>query len=213
MEGIIGKKVGMTQIFLPNGRVEPVTVIEAGPCQVTQIRTAEKDGYRAVQLGFGIAKQLNKPEAGHLHDLGAYRTLREFRLDDGKTPAREYERGDVIRADLFAEGELVDVIGVSKGKGFQGGIKRHNFSRQPKTHGASDRTRAPGSVGSGTTPGRTLKNTRMAGRMGNDRVTQRNLTVIQVDAERNLLLVRGPVPGPRNGLVLVRRARFQRKKD
>ena len=213
MEGIIGKKIGMTQLFLPNGRVEPVTVIEAGPCQVTQVRTAENDGYYAVQLGFGISKRLNKPEAGHLHDLGAYRTLREFRLDDGTVPLRGYERGDVIRADLFGEGELVDVIGVSKGKGFQGGIRRHNFSRQPKTHGASDRTRAPGSIGSGTTPGRTLKNTRMAGRMGNDRVTQRNLTVIQVDADRNLLLVRGPVPGPRNGLVLVRRARFQRKKD
>ncbi|MCX6022652.1 MAG: 50S ribosomal protein L3 [Chloroflexi bacterium] len=210
MEGIIGKKIGMTHLFLPDGRVQPVTVIEAGPCRVTQVRTPETDGYSAVQLGFGVAKRLNKPRAGHLKELGAYRTLREFRLDDGGAPGA-YEHGQEVRAEMFQPGDVVDVIGTSKGKGFQGGIRRHNFHRQPKTHGASDRTRAPGSIGAGTSPGRVLKGTRMAGHMGNARVTQRNLTIVRVDVERNLILVRGATPGARNGLLLIARARSPRK--
>ncbi len=213
MEGIIGRKVGMSQVFLPNGRVEPVTVIEVGPCVVIQVRTPEKDGYSAVQLGFGISKRLNKPERGHLKELGNFRTLREFRLDDpgAKAPVETYEPGKEITAALFEAGEIVDVIGTSKGKGFQGGVKRHNFHGGPKTHGQSDRHRAPGSIGAGTTPGHVLKGTRMAGHMGNERVTQRNLTVVEADPERNVLLVRGAVPGPNNGLLLVQRAKYQRK--
>jgi len=244
MEGIIGKKLGMTHFFQPNGRVEPVTVIEVGPCRVTQVKTQERDGYAAVQLGFGIAKRLTKAESGHLKELGSYRVLREFRLDDGATPKGYapapppspedgedpsesavpvveptdgpvgpggYKRGQVIRADFFTVGDRVDVSGKSKGKGFQGGIRRHGFKRQPKTHGASDRTRAPGSVGAGTSPGRVLKNTRMAGHMGSDVILQRNLTVVRVDVEKNVVMVRGAVPGPLNGIVLVKRARFQRK--
>lgn len=211
MKGIIGKKVGMTQIFDDHGNVIPVTVIQAGPCYVTQIRTADRDGYIAVQLGFAETKpeRLTKGQLGHLkrNNLPALRYLREFRVRDGEL---DVEEGQTIKADVFAKGERVDVIGTSKGRGFQGGIKRHSFNRQPKTHGASDRTRAPGSVGSNTFPGRPLRGKRMAGHMGSERVTTENLEVVVVDAERNLLAVRGSVPGARGGIVLIKPARVRR---
>lgn len=206
MKGIIGKKVGMTQIFDENGQIIPVTVIQAGPCYVTQIRTAEKDGYIAVQLGFGEtkAKNLTKGQLGHLqrNNLPALRYLREFRV----TELNGLEEGQEIKADVFAKGDYVDVIGTSKGRGFAGTIKRHGFNRQPKSHGQSDRERAPGSVGMNAMPGRTLKGQRMGGRMGNDRVTIQNLMVAVVDPEKNLLAVRGSVPGPKNGIVMIRQA-------
>ena len=208
MKGIIGKKVGMTQVFDDAGNVIPVTVIEAGPCYVTQIRNSERDGYVAVQLGFDETKpkRLTQGQLGHLrrNNLPALRVLREFRLKNGEI---DVEEGQEIKVDVFEQGERVDVIGKSKGRGFAGTIKRHGFRRQPKTHGQSDRERAPGSVGMCATPGRTLKGKRMSGRMGNDRVTTQNLEVVVVDPERNLLAVRGSVPGARNGIVLIKPAR------
>jgi large subunit ribosomal protein L3 len=211
MKGIIGKKVGMTQIFDEQGNVIPVTVIQAGPCYVTQIRSAENDGYVAVQLGFGETKpqRLTQGQLGHLkrNSLPALRHLREFRVQTGDVDVAE---GQEVKADVFAKGERVDVIGTSKGKGFQGGIKRHNFNRQPKTHGASDRTRAPGSMSSNTFPGRPWKGKRMAGHMGSERVTVENLEVVVVDPERNLLAVRGSVPGVNGGIVLIKPARVRR---
>jgi large subunit ribosomal protein L3 len=213
MKGIIGKKVGMTQIFDESGNVIPVTVIQAGPCYVTQVRTADRDGYIGIQLGFGETKpqRLTKGQLGHLqrNNLPALKILREFRIKDGEVDVQE---GQTITADVFAKGERVDVIGTSKGRGFQGGIKRHHFNRQPKTHGASDRTRAPGSVGQNTFPGRTFKGKRMAGHMGNVRVTTENLEVVVVDAEKNLLAVRGSVPGSNGGIVLIKPARPRRRK-
>jgi len=213
MKGIIGKKVGMTQIFDEQGNVIPVTVIQAGPCYVTQVRTADRDGYIGIQLGFDQTKpqRLTKGQLGHLqrNNLPALRYLREFRVRDGELDVAE---GQEIKADVFAKGERVDVIGTSKGRGFAGGIKRHHFRRQPKTHGASDRTRAPGSVGSNTFPGRTFKGKRMAGHMGNVRVTTENLEVVVVDAEKNLLAVRGSVPGQNGGIVLIKPARPRRRK-
>ena len=211
MKGIIGKKVGMTQVFDDIGNVIPVTVIQAGPCYVTQIRTAEKDGYVAIQLGFGETKpqRLTRGALGHLkrNNLPSLRHLREFRLKNGEVDVQE---GQTITADVFTKGERVDVIGKSKGRGFAGTIKRHHFNRQPKTHGQSDRERAPGSVGMTTTPGRTFKGQRMAGRMGNDRVTAENLEVVVVDAEKNLLAVRGSVPGANGGIVVLKPARVRR---
>jgi large subunit ribosomal protein L3 len=213
MKGIIGKKVGMTQIFDEQGNVIPVTVIQAGPCYVTQVRTADRDGYIGIQLGFGESKpqRLTKGQLGHLqrNNLPALRYLREFRVKDGELDVAE---GQQITADVFAKGERVDVIGTSKGRGFAGGIKRHHFNRQPKTHGASDRTRAPGSVGQNTYPGRTFKGKRMAGHMGSERVTTENLEVVVVDAEKNLLAVRGSVPGQNGGIVLIKPARPRRRK-
>jgi large subunit ribosomal protein L3 len=198
----------MTQIFDETGTAIPCTVIEAGPCYVTQIRTAERDGYMAVQLGYNEAnpKRLTQGQLGHLrrNNLPALRYLREFRV---RNDDLDVEEGQEIKVNVFTEGERIDVIGTSKGRGFAGHIKRHGFSRGPKTHGQSDRERAPGSIGQCATPGRTLKGVRMAGRMGNDRVTMQNLVVVKVDAERNLLAVRGSVPGARNGLVLIRPAR------
>jgi large subunit ribosomal protein L3 len=202
IEAIMGRKVGITQIFRPDGTIVPVTVIQAGPCYVTQIRTKEKEGYEAVQLGFGEAKRLNKAERGHLKNLPALAVLREVEA----TEIDKIELGQKVQADIFEEGEKVDVTGQSKGKGFAGVVKRYHFRGGPKTHGQSDRLRARGSVGSTTTPGRVLKGTRMAGHMGCDRVTVQNLVVVQVDTERNLLLLRGAVPGGRNGLVIIRRA-------
>ncbi|MGH2542864.1 MAG: 50S ribosomal protein L3 [Ardenticatenaceae bacterium] len=206
MKGILGKKVGMTQIYGQNGEIIPVTVIEAGPCFVTQIKTRERDGYDAVQVGFDEVKpqRITKPERGHLQKADApnLRHLREFELEDGE----QLELGQRIDASVFEVGDIVDVTGTSKGKGFAGVIKRHNFSRQRKTHGQSDRERAPGSLGAGTTPGRTFKGKRMAGRMGGDRVTVQNLKVVLVDPERNMLAIKGAVPGAKNGLVMVRRA-------
>ena len=203
ISGSIGKKLGMSQVFGEDGRVEAVTAVEAGPCCVIQVKTKDKDGYNSVQLGFGEAKRVKSPQRGHLKELGNYRYLREFRTDDDETP----QVGDKIDVSLFQAGDLVDVTGISKSKGFAGVVKRHHFSGGPKTHGQSDRHRAPGSIGATTTPGRVLKGTRMAGRMGGDRVTVRNLEVYQADPERNLLLVRGAVPGSKNGLLLIRKSR------
>lgn len=212
MKGIIGKKVGMTQVFDDNGNAIPVTVIQAGPCFVTQVRSGEKDGYTAVQLGFGEAKaqRLTKGELGHLkrNNLPALKHLREFRLREGEVDVQE---GQELKADVFAKGERVDVIGTSKGRGFAGTIKKYHFGRQPKTHGQSDRERAPGSVGATTTPGRTYKGQRMAGRMGGERVTAENLEVVVVDPDRNLLAVRGSVPGANDGIVMIKPARVRRR--
>jgi large subunit ribosomal protein L3 len=208
VHGLIGRKLGMTQIFDEQGLARPVTVIEAGPCVVTQVRSSEKDGYEAVQLGFGIAKKLKKPQAGHVRASGhMVKTLREFKADDYGA----VEVGQVFTADTFATGDLVDVVGTSKGRGFQGVMKRHGFRGGPKTHGQSDRARAPGSIGSSATPGRVFRGLKMAGHMGNERVTVQNLTVLRVDAERNLLLVEGSVPGPNNGTLLIKRAIKGRK--
>jgi large subunit ribosomal protein L3 len=209
IQGLIGKKLGMSQIFDETGLAHPVTVLEVGPCVVTQVKTDEQDGYSAVQLGFGLDKRLNQPERGHRKGSGFMsKTLREVDADN----VAEFSVGQVITADAFAAGELVDVIGTSKGRGFQGGVKRHGFSGGPKTHGQSDRLRAPGSIGSSATPGRVFKGMRMAGRMGNDRVTVQNLKVLRVDLERNLLLVEGSVPGPNEGVVIIRRAIKAQKK-
>ncbi|HEX77312.1 MAG TPA: 50S ribosomal protein L3 [Dehalococcoidia bacterium] len=201
--GIIGKKLGMTQLFRDDGTLEAVTAIEAGPCVVTQVKTAARDGYEAAQLGFGPAKRLNRPERGHLKGLGLFRHLREFRLQD----ASGLEVGQRVDVSIFREGELVNVTGTSKGKGFAGVVKRHGFAGGPKSHGQSDRHRAPGSIGATTSPGRVLKGTRMAGHMGNRRVTVRNLEVVKADADRNLLLLKGAVPGSRNSLLLIQKAK------
>jgi len=229
IKGIIGKKIGMTQIFAEGGSATPVTVIQAGPCWVTQVKNEENDGYSDVQLGFEavgadiedekkkaqkIENRLSKPERGHLGllpsdgeksrkvlaaSVPALRHLREFRTDD----AADVTEGQQITVDIFNTGDRVDIVGTSKGKGFAGTIKRHHFHRGPKTHGQSDRERAPGSIGSTSTPGRVLKGLRMAGRMGGDRVTAQNLEVVVVDPERNLLAVRGSVPGAKGGLVMI----------
>lgn len=268
LNALLGRKVGMTQVFGPNGSVVPATVIEVGPCTVTQIKTAAtKDKYEAVQIGFEpkTLKHTTRAELGHLGhslpllkaqrkrlqtyqqeqrsktkaeegaaedsevapvkkdkqiekllkvqenrqrrpgpELGPFKVLREVSLQAGAAP-EGLELGQQFDVSLFKEGELVDIIGTSKGKGFQGGMKRHGFRGGPKTHGQSDRTRAPGSIGSGTTPGRVLKGTRMAGHMGDDRVTVKKLRVIQADAERNLLLVKGSVPGANGGLLTIRK--------
>jgi len=200
--GIIGRKLGMTQIFRDNGKAQAVTAIEAGPCTIIQVKTAVKEGYDAVQLGFGEAKRLKSPQRGHLKELGQFRYLREFRVDN----AEAAKAGDSVDVSLFKEGDLVDVIGVSKSKGFAGVVKRHGFAGGPKTHGQSDRHRHPGSIGSTTSPGRVWKGMRMAGRMGGERVTARNLEVFEADHDRNLLLLKGAVPGNRNGLLLIRKS-------
>jgi large subunit ribosomal protein L3 len=271
LSGLLGRKVGMTQVFGENGTAIPVTVIEAGPCVITQIKTTARDGYEAVQIGFEQArlKSATRPELGHLGhslpllkaqrkrlqtyqqqqrgkkvtgeeaeekeqtetasteskkdkqiekllkvqqnrqrrpgpELGPFKVLREVALQDGAT-LENLELGSKFDASLFVAGESVDIVGTSKGKGFQGGVKRHGFRGGPKTHGQSDRTRAPGSIGSGTTPGRVLKGTRMAGRMGNDRVTAKKLQVIQADPERNLLVVKGSIPGANGGLLMIKK--------
>ncbi len=209
MKSILGKKVGMTQIFDERGEVIPVTVIKAGPCFVSQIKTLDRDGYTAVQLGFDEAKpkSLTRPQLRHLQksDLPALRYLREFRMPE--TAIADYEEGQKLTVDIFEVGESVDVTGTSKGRGFAGVVKRYGFRGGPKTHGQSDRLRTPGSIGACTDPGRVFKGKRMPGRMGTERVTSQNLEVVMVDPERNLLAVRGPVPGAKNGLLLVREAR------
>jgi len=203
MEGMLGNKVGMTQIFDEGGDAIPVTIIEAGPCYVTQIKTSEKDGYEAIQLGFGEAKRLNKPERGHLpKGVPDVRHLQEIKVDG----VAAYEIGQKIDAGIFSVGDLVDVTGTSKGKGFAGVMKRHGFAGGPATHGQSDRARAPGSIGATSTPGRVFKGMRMPGRMGGQRTTVQNLKVILVDPERNLLAVRGAVPGAKGGLVTIKSA-------
>jgi large subunit ribosomal protein L3 len=209
LKGLIGKKIGMTQIFDEKGVAHTVTLIEAGPCFVTQVRMPEKEGYSAVQLGFGEvhSKRLTGGEMGHLkaNEIPPMRFLREFRAKD-----HGLKVGDKVTvADAFAAGERVDVIGVSKGKGFAGGVKRHHFHGMNATHGTSDRNRAPGSRGSGTTPGRVLKGARGAGHMGVDRVTTQNIKVVMVDAERNLLAINGAVPGAKGSVVMIKEARKQ----
>jgi len=201
-QAILGRKIGMSRIFDDRGEVVPVTIIQVGPCYVTQIRTLEKDGYNAVQLGFDEAKRLNKPQRGHLKDLPPLRHLREVRTDD----VERYQIGQVLDVGLFEIGELVDVIGEPKGRGFAGVMKRHGFAGGPATHGQSDRRRAPGAIGACNTPGWVRKGMRMAGRMGNTRVTVQNLRVVAVDQERNLLAVRGGVPGAPRGLLFIRKA-------
>lgn len=238
VKGIIGKKIGMTQIFDESGVAIPVTVIRAGPCWITQIKDEKRDGYNAVQMGYGVIgvdvsdekerrrkveRRLSKPERGHLgllepndkrprrkrlsNPVPPLRHLREFRVKD----VSGFQEGQQITVDVFSEGDLVDVVGTSKGRGFAGTVKRHGFKRQPKTHGQSDRERAPGSIGSTTTPGRVRKGMRMAGRMGGERVTTQNLEVVVVDPEHNLLAVKGSVPGARGGLVIVQEAVKQRR--
>ena len=209
LKGLIGKKIGMTQIFDEKGVASPVTLIEAGPCYVTQVREPQTEGYAAVQLGFAEVnpKRLTGGELGHLktNELPPLRFLREFRAKD-----HGLKVGDKVTvAEAFAVGERVDVIGVSKGKGFAGSVKRHHFHGMNATHGTSDRNRAPGSRGSGTTPGRVYKGARGAGHMGMDRVTTQNLKVVLVDAERNLLGIHGAVPGPKGGLIMIKEARKQ----
>lgn len=221
MDHILGRKIGMTQLFLEDGSVAPVTVVEAGPCYVTALRTTAADGYDAIQVGFGEAlayrkpvagqrrlvkrpgAQLSSPEWGYLkkRDLPALRTLKEFR----EAPVG-VQVGDKVTVSIFAKGEFVDVAGTTKGKSFQGGVKRYGFAGGPKTHGQSDRHRTPGSIGSGTTPGRVFKGTHMSGHMGDVRHTELNLQIVGVDEEHNLLLIRGAVPGADEGLVTVRRA-------
>jgi len=200
--GLIGRKVGMTQVFAEDGTMVPVSVVEVEPNTVTALRTTERDGYVAVQLGAGKARRLTKPRAGQLKDLPAVKRTREFRLDD----ASDYSVGQTLDVTLFSDGEQVDVTGISKGRGFAGTIKRHGFRRGPETHG-SDSHRQPGSIGAGTYPGKVFKGTGMAGRMGNDRVTVKKMTVVRSDAERNLLLIKGPVPGAKNGMVMIRKAK------
>jgi len=208
LKGLIGKKIGMTQVFDEEGTAVPITLIEAGPCFVTQVRLPEKDGYSAVQLGFEEVKQkrLTGGQLGHLkrNELPPLRFLREFR---SRSP--EVKEGDVLKVDLFSVGEHVDVIGMSKGRGFTGVVKRHGFRGGPVTHGQSDRLRAPGSQGAGTTPGRIFKGKRGPGHMGNERVTSSNLRVAVIDSERNLIGVRGSVPGPKGGLVMIKEGRKQ----
>ena len=201
--GLIGRKVGMTQIFQPDGTMIPVTVVIVEPNTVTRLRTPERDGYTAVQLGVEESGKLNKPEMGQLKNLPKVSVIREFRLNEDGTEA--YTVGQKLDVTLFAAGDIVNVTGVSKGKGFSGHIKRHHFKRGPKTHG-SDHHRAPGSIGPGTTPGRVYKGMRMAGHMGDARSTVKQLRVIRTDAERNLLLVKGAVPGSPYGLLLVKKA-------
>jgi large subunit ribosomal protein L3 len=204
--GLIGRKAGMTQVFQPDGTMVAVSVVEVAPNTVTRVRTPERDGYAAVQLGTDEKKNLTKPRLGQLKDLpkgaGTPGTLREFRVED----LSGYELGQTLAVgDVFADGDLVDVTGVSKGKGFAGHVKRHNFGRGPTTHG-SDHHREPGSIGPGTTPGRVYKGLRMAGHMGDEQVTTKKVRVVKADGDRNLLLVAGSLPGARGGLVLVRKA-------
>jgi large subunit ribosomal protein L3 len=199
--GILGRKRGMTTVFTPEGTAVAVTVVEAGPCYVTQLRTPDKEGYAAVQVGFEEDKNLSKAERGHLKGVPPLKHLREFRLTSDAGAAV----GDKIDVGIFQSGELVDVVGTSKGKGFAGVVKRHHFAGGPKTHGQSDRHRAPGSVGATTTPGRVFKGMRMAGHMGNKRTTTKNLRVVRAEPDRNLLLLEGSVPGPNSGLVVIRK--------
>jgi len=205
-KGLIGRKVGMTQIFDETGVAFPVTVIEAGPCYVTQVKTENNDGYSSVQIGFDEVKpkRLTMGQLGHLkrNDLPPLKVLREFR-----TKSPEVSEGDLLKVDVFEKDERVDVIGTSKGRGFAGVVKRYHFGGGPRTHGQSDRMRAPGSLGAGTTPGRVFKGKRGPGRMGNERVTSANVRVVLVDPERNIIAVDGSVPGPKGGVVMIQSVR------
>jgi large subunit ribosomal protein L3 len=206
VDALLGKKLGMTQVFTETGVTVPVTVIQVEPNHVTQVKTPERDGYAAVQLGFDEARRLSKAETGHLKGLPKLRHLREVGGD-----SEGIEVGQAVGIDIFTKGEIVDVIGVSKGKGFAGVVKRHGFAGGPKTHGQSDRHRAPGSIGASSTPGRVFKGMRMAGHLGNERRTVQNLEVVGVDADRNVLLIKGSIPGARNGVVMVRKAVKQKR--
>lgn len=203
---ILGRKLGMTQVWDENDEMVPVTVVEAGPCAVSQVKTKDTDGYDAIQIGFGDikAKQVNKPMEGHFEKAGVkpVRYLREVRVDD----ASEYSTGDVITVDIFSDTKKVDVIGTSKGKGFAGVMKRHGFHGGPSSHGCNEFHRRTGSIGQHTYPARVFRGKKMPGHMGNKRVTVRNLKVVRVDAEHNVILIRGAVPGPNNGLVMIREA-------
>jgi len=199
VEAILGRKLGMTQVFAANGEARGVTVIEAGPCVVVQVKTLESDGYNAIQIGFGARKHVNDPMRGHFKRLGQFQFVREIRVDN----PLDYEVGQKLGAELFEEGDIVDVVGTSKGRGFAGGVKRHHFHGGPKTHGQSDKQRSPGSIGSGTTPGRVRKGLRMAGHMGDERVTVKNLKVFESNPARGVILVEGGVPGGVNGLLRI----------
>ena len=202
IQGLIGKKIGTTQIFRDSGEAVCVTAVQAGPCTVTQVKTAENDGYNGVQLGYEEVRHLNRPQSGHLGPAGKlFRCLREFRADD----MAGIEVGQDFDVSLFKPGDIVDAVGFSKGRGFAGGVKRYGFHGGPKTHGQSDRHRAPGSIGAGSSPGRVIKGLKMAGHMGDARITAQHLEVILADPERNLLLLKGAVPGGRNSLLLVRK--------
>jgi len=209
LKGLIGRKIGMTQIFDESGRAIPVTLIEAGPCFVSQVKEVETDGYSAVQLAFGEVKpkRLSKAQLGHLktNNLPPVRVLREFRTKK----IEDINPGDELNASVFAAGEYVDVVGTSKGKGFAGAMKRHGFHGGPATHGQSDRQRSPGSSGSGTTPGRVYKGKRRPGHMGNVQVTSSHIRIAMVDPERNLIAVQGSVPGAKGGTVVIKEARKQ----
>ena len=200
IDGLLGRKLGMIQFFDKEGSLRGATVIEAGPCLITQIRNEERDGYRAVQLGFGAKKRMNKPMRGHLKRQGDLRYLREFKIED----TSKHAVGERVGTEIFEEGDRVNVTGISKGRGFAGVVKRHHFAGGPKTHGQSDRHRAGGSIGSGNTPGRVFKGMRMAGHMGAEQVTVQGLEVLQSDPVRGILLVAGSVPGARNGLLKIR---------
>lgn len=204
MKGMLGKKIGMTQVFTAEGQVIPVTVVEAGPMVVTQIKTVDKDGYNAIQIGFGDVKEkaLNKPQKGHLAAANTLKKhLKEFRVDS----VEGYTVGQEIKADVFASGEMIDVTGISKGKGFQGPIKRHGQSRGPESHG-SRYHRRPGSMGACSFPGRVFKNKKLAGHMGSVKVTVQNLEVVKVDADKNLVLVKGAIPGAKGSVVTLKEA-------
>ena len=202
VQGLIGKKLGMTQIFGDNAEAEAVTAIEAGPCTITQIKTAAKEGYNAVQLGFGEARRPKVRQQEQSERPKRFKYFREFEINEGEA----LEVGQSIDVSLFKRGDLVDVTGISKGKGFAGVVKRHHFAGGPKTHGQSDRHRAPGSIGATTSPGRVWKGQRMAGHMGNDRVTVRHLKVLEADPARNLLLIKGAAPGTDNALLIIRKS-------
>lgn len=202
IQGIIGRKLGMTQMFRDSGKAEAVTAVAAGPCTVIQLKKDSKEGYNAAQLGFGEAKKIKSARKGHLKEMGNYRYLREIRLTDTKG----IKVGDSVDVSLFEPGDIIDITGISKGKGFAGVVKRYNFAGGPKTHGQSDRHRAGGSIGAGTSPGRVLKGTKMPGHMGNEQVTARKLEVIQVDSEKNTMLVKGAVPGAKNGILLIKKS-------
>ena len=210
VRSLIGKKIGTTQLFTESGDTVGVTAVEVGPCVVTQVKTKDKDGYEAVQLGFETIKRLNKPRKGHLDAAGSlFRHLREVDAED----ISEYEVGQSLDLSMFEVGQKIDAVGLSKGRGFAGGVKRHGFHGGPKTHGQSDRHRAPGSIGAGTTPGRVIKGHKMAGHMGNSRFTVRNLQVVSADLDRNLLFVKGSVPGAHNSLVIIRKSEWRQRSE
>ena len=206
--GILGRKVGMTQLFEEDGSAVPVTVIDTSGCTVVQVKTIKNDGYDAVQLGFGTRKRVNSPQKGHMKGMGQFQYLRELSVDE----IGDWEAGKKVGCEIFAPGDLVDVSGASKGRGFAGVMKRHGFHGGPKTHGQSDKARAPGSIGAGTDPGRVIKGVKMAGHMGTNQVTIKNLKVVRVDSDKGVLIVQGAVPGNEGILVKVRRSTHGRAK-